>query len=281
MPNRLSAPFKSRTIQLIQLLIVLGIAAFGVTVYLLKADYLFTGTITAHQQWFPNLYLITYPATTLFLPVLIGIWLSLYIAWLPINSRKAVIVIAFTIITVAALYFIKYTGFSKIILFSCVPAIVHGVALSHTFILKALTITGKALNTKHYVSGCIFFVCYIIGCLLSKDGFHPFYKYSMYQNINDTQLVFSLVDNKHNLIPINQYYNLSENGIFNLHTLHVTSTHTGLTSKEAGKQLWLTMQQFKKKPLPYDSVSIIITGYFVNTNRLDSVSNVIFHGNTE
>lgn len=281
MPNRLSSPFKPRTIQLIQLLAVLGIAVFGVAVYLLKADYLFTGTITAHQQWFPNLYLITYLATTVFLPVLIGIWLSLYIAWLPINSHKPVIAIAFTISTIAALYLIKYTGFSKIILFTCMPAIVHGIALSYTYILKSLSAIGGALSTKHYVSGCIFFVCYIIACLVSKDIFHPFYKYRMYQNINDTQLVFTLVDNQHNLIPINQYYKLSENGIFNLHTRHVASTHTELTSKEAGKQLWLTMQQFKKKPLPYDSVSIIMTGYFVNNNRLDSVTNVIFNGKPE
>lgn|GEM_PF-6052744 len=281
MPNRLSAAFKPQTIPLIQLLIVLGIALSGAAIYLLKADYLFTGTITAHQQWFPHLYLLTYSAAILFLPLLTGCWLALYATWLPLHNRRAVAIGVFLFSVIAVSYLIKRTGFGTIIRVSYLPAIIHSVALTCTHILRLLTNIGTMLTAKHYVSGSIFFACYVIGCLVCKDGFHPFYKYSMYQNINDTQLVFSLVDKKHNLIPIEQYYNLSENGIFNLHTRHIAATHAVLADKEAGRQLWQTMQQFKKRKLPYDSVSIIMTGYFVHNNRLDSVSNMIFDGTTE
>lgn len=219
----------------------------------------FTGSLELHKIWFPRFYLFSFLFFKAAFPLLFATWCLLYLQHFErVRQSKIISTAIFTLSVTAFLFLFQATVFERVMQ-GIFILIALQAALSASLLFKPFTagIAAKPMLSKYGMS-VIFFVGYIVACLICKDEFHPFYKFSMYNKIEGTKPVFILKDTMNNVVPLERCFTISENGIYLIYTNPAISlsNKNNYSDSSAGQLLWREMLTFKKSGCNVEPLSL-------------------------
>jgi|ERR1043165_1310137 hypothetical protein len=239
-------------------IVLLLLLAFAVYTYC-PVQYLFDEGLRAHKTWFPRFYLFTYLFFKMAVPVLFGVWCAINAASQVQQQKYWVAAFGFFIGAIFCLLVYDRAGFNGELL--AVLLILFGQLISVVFYyLISLPKSKKRADKRNALAWQYgFLLTYMAACLLVKDGFHPFYKFSMYNKIEERNYVFILRNSKGELLPLDDYLTIGENGLYRVYM--ATHDEHAADQKAADSAssgiLWHRVLDSKKRSFNGDTIVLI------------------------